>query len=83
MSTREASVPKSENVRKSERYCIAALIFLCLAIFFLSVVVFMVNPLTIFGIIATIIGVLLMIGCIASFALYDYYVKKEEKRLPG
>lgn len=82
MSTVNSAPQKSENIQKSERYCIAALILLCLAIFFLSVVVFTLNPLTIFGIIAAAIGVLLMFGCIYCFARYNHYLNEEEKHVP-
>jgi L-asparagine transporter-like permease len=83
MTTGNSSTPKSANIQKSERYCIAALIFLTLAIVFLSVVVFTLSPLSIWGILATCLGVILMICCIVCFALYSHYLKKEEESVAG
>ncbi len=82
MTTNNASTNENSNIQKSDRYCTAALVFLSLAIFFLSAVVFTVNPLSILGILATCIGVILMVCCITCFALYNHYLKKEEESLP-
>ncbi len=71
----------NKSLQPSDRYCIGAIVFLCLAMFFLSVVVFTVSPLTILGIISTCIGVLLMLGCIVCFVLYSRALKKEEEHL--
>lgn len=66
-------------LQKSDKYCAAALVGLSLSIFFLSVVVFTVNPASIIGIISTCIGVLLMLGTILLFALYNHSLKEEER----
>ena len=81
MTTNKASTNEISNIQKADRYCAAALVFLSLAIFFLSTVVFTVNPLSILGILATCIGVILMVCCITCFALYNHYLKKEEETL--
>ena len=75
----QENAPKSANIQKSERYCIAALILLTLAIVFLSVLVFSLSPLTILGVLAACLGVVFMIGCIICFAFYSHYLKKEEE----
>ncbi|GCE22528.1 hypothetical protein [Dictyobacter kobayashii] len=76
-----SSEMESANMRLSDRYCIAAIIFFSLAIFFLSVVVFIFNPQTILGMLATGVGILLMLGCIFCFARYSHYLKKEEEKV--
>lgn len=72
------SFTASSYMRKSEQYCAAALVLLTLAIVFLSIIVFTFSPLSVAGIIATCIGVILVFGCIVCFALYNYYLKKAE-----
>jgi uncharacterized membrane protein len=64
----------------SDRYCVAALICLSVTIFFLSIVVFTVNPLSILGILAICIGIILMLGCIFCFARYSYWLKQEQRK---
>ncbi len=82
MKMNTSSTSKSSYIQKSERYCVAALVLLTLAIFFLSVMTFSLNPLSPLGMLSVWIGVILMIGCIVSFALYNHYLKKEEESVP-
>jgi heme/copper-type cytochrome/quinol oxidase subunit 4 len=78
-------VPTSEstNLRRSERYLVAALVSFSLAIVVLSVVLFSLNPQSVAGIIAVCCGVILMIVCITCFVLYNHFLKKEEESIPA
>lgn len=65
-------------LRRSDKYCAAALVCLSLAIFVLSVVEFVVNPSSPPGIAFAGIGVLLMFITIFFFARYRHALIEEE-----
>ncbi|HEX4207530.1 MAG TPA: hypothetical protein VHZ51_25690 [Ktedonobacteraceae bacterium] len=67
-------------MQKSDRYCGAALILLTLGIFFLSVMVFSFNPQSPLGILSACIGVLLTLGSILCFVLYNRALKQEAQQ---
>lgn len=72
---------ESENMRKSDRACVLALLFFCLSIFFLSVVLFTFNPLTWAGALIIGVGLLFLLCCIVSFVRYGHFLKKAEENL--
>lgn len=79
MGTHASAQRKNENMQKANRYCIAALIALCCALFILSVGVFLLNPVGIVGIVSTGLGVACSLLYILFFVLYSHYLRLAEK----
>ena len=79
MSSQASSQRKNEHTQKANKYCIAALVALCLALFILSVGVFLLNPLSIIGIISTCLGVACSLLYILFLVLYSHYIRLAEK----
>jgi hypothetical protein len=65
--------------QKANKYCIAALLALSLAIGVLTAGEFLTYPISPWGIFCVCVGVVSMLLCIFFFALYSHYLRQAEK----
>jgi hypothetical protein len=79
MSTTSHSHKKDEMFQKANRYCIAALLALSLAIGILTAGEFLTYPISPWGIFCICVGIISMLLCILFFALYSHYLRQSEK----
>lgn len=73
-----SSQEKTANALKADRYCVAGLVALSIALLVLSVGVFLLNPVSAIGLISTGLGVACALLCILFFALYNHYLRLAE-----
>ena len=78
LSKGAASQQKNENFQKANKYCIAALVSLSLALFVLTVGVFLLGPTSFVGILSTCVGVICALLCSLFFTLYSHYLRLAE-----
>ena len=69
----------NEIFQKANKYCIAALIALSIALGVLSGGVFLTYPISVVGILSTCIGIVFTLLSILFFALYSHYLRQAEE----
>jgi hypothetical protein len=69
----------NEIFQKANKYCIAALISLSIALGVLSAGVFLTYPISVVGILSTCIGIVFTLLSILFFALYSHYLRQAEE----
>ena len=69
----------NEIFQKANKYCIAALVSLSIALGVLSVGVFLMYPISVVGILSTCIGIVCTLLSILFFALYSHYMRQAEE----
>lgn len=79
MSLSTSSQKKEQATQKANRYCVAALVALSLALAVLSAGVFLTYPISVVGIVSMCVGIVCTLLCIIFFALYNYYLQEAEK----
>ncbi len=69
----------NEIFQKANKYCIAALISLSIALAVLSVGVFLTYPISVVGFLSTCIGIVCTLLSILFFALYSHYLRQQKQ----